>query len=59
MAATYARSERMDDAEWQITEMDMLGFEGTIDTIINTQPIQDPEYISRYRNALKRAGIPE
>jgi hypothetical protein len=37
----------------------MMGFEGTISTIIGTQPIQDPGYLSLYKEGLRKAGIPE
>ena len=49
----------MDDAEWQFEEMKTLGFKSNIATIIETQPIQDPRYLSLYKEGLRKAGIPD
>ena len=57
LAATYAQLDRSDDAEWQIEELTSMGFTGNIRTITETQPIQHPPYLDRYRKALLKAGI--
>ncbi|MEJ2376719.1 MAG: adenylate/guanylate cyclase domain-containing protein [Pseudolabrys sp.] len=59
LAASYAQVGRMEDAEWQLEEMKAMGFKGNIATIIETQPIQDPRYLSVYKEGLRKAGIPE
>lgn len=59
LAASYAQAGRMDDAEWQFEEMKTLGFKSNIATIIETQPIQDPRYLSLYKEGLRKAGIPD
>jgi len=59
LAASYAQAGRMADARWQVEELQSLGFEGTIATIIETQPIQDPGYLALYKEGLRKAGIPE
>lgn len=59
LAASYAQVGRIEDAEWQVAEMDIMGFEGSIATIMETQPIQDPEYLAVYLEGLRKAGIPE
>ena len=59
LAAAYAQVGRIDDAEWQVEELVMSGFDGSIETIMQTQPIKDPVYLERYRTGLLLAGIPE
>ena len=59
LAASYAQAGQMEDAEWQVEEMLIMGFEGTIAIIVETQPIQDPGYLSLYKEGLRKAGIPE
>lgn len=59
LAASYVQGGRLDDAEWEVEELGMAGFEGTIATIIETQPIQDLECLAHYRDGLRKAGIPE
>ena len=59
LAASYAQVGRIEDAEWQVAELDIMGFEGSIATIIETQPIQDPGYLAIYLEGLRKAGIPE
>ncbi len=49
----------MEDAEWQVEELLNLGFEGTLELIVETSPIQDPRYLSLYEEGLRKAGIPE
>ncbi len=58
-ASTLATAGQIDDAEWQVEELMQLGFEGNISTIVETQPIQDPECVKRYTDGLRMAGIPE
>jgi adenylate cyclase len=59
LAASYAQVGRQDDADWQVMELESMGFNSDIPTIIETQPIQDPGYIAIYEKALRKAGIPE
>lgn len=59
LAAAYAQAGRQDDAEWQVVEMESMGFDSNITTIIETQPIQDPGYLEIYSEALRKAGIPD
>jgi len=59
LAASYAQAGRMDDAEWQVEEMQLMGFDGTIATIVETQPIHDPGYLSLYTEGRRNAGIAE
>ncbi|MCZ6857296.1 MAG: tetratricopeptide repeat protein [Gemmatimonadetes bacterium] len=59
LAASYAQAGQMEDAEWQVEELLNLGFEGTLELIVETSPIQDPRYLSLYEEGLRKAGIPE
>jgi TolB-like protein/DNA-binding SARP family transcriptional activator len=59
LAASYAQVGRPDDAEWQVEEMWSIGFDGSITTITESGPIQDPGYLSLFKEGLRKAGIPE
>jgi adenylate cyclase len=59
LAASYAQTGQMEDAEWQVEELNMMGIELTIATIVETQPIQDLGYVVLYKEGLRKAGIPE
>jgi TolB-like protein/class 3 adenylate cyclase/lipoprotein NlpI len=59
LASTLTKAGQIEDAEWQVEELYLLGFEGNISTIVETQPIQDPECKERYTDGLRKAGIPE
>jgi TolB-like protein/class 3 adenylate cyclase len=59
LASTLTNAGQIEDAEWQVEELYLLGFEGNISTIVETQPIQDPECKERYIDGLRKAGIPE
>jgi TolB-like protein/DNA-binding SARP family transcriptional activator len=59
LAASYAQVGRTDDAEWQVEELEMMGVETTIATIIDSGPIQDPGYLSLFKAGLRKAGMPD
>ena len=59
LAASYVQAGRQGDAEWQVEELNSMGFTGNIRTITETQPLQHPPFLKRYRAALRKAGIPE
>jgi TolB-like protein/DNA-binding SARP family transcriptional activator len=59
LAATYAQAGQIEDAEWQVEEMQSIGFDGSISTIIDSGPIQDTGYLSLFRAGLRKAGIPD
>jgi TolB-like protein/Tfp pilus assembly protein PilF len=56
-AASLAMAGRQDDAEWQIEELNGLGFNKTLDELISESPIQDPAYRALYREGLAKAGL--
>lgn len=59
LAAAYAKAGQVGDAEWEVEELIASGFDGTIATITETQPMQDPECLTHYREGLRIAGVPE
>jgi adenylate cyclase len=59
LAAAYVEVGRQEDAEWQVEELMSMGFTGNIRTITETQPLQHPPFLKRYRAALRKAGFPE
>jgi adenylate cyclase len=58
LAASYAQVGRQDDAEWQVDELMSMGFDGSIATITNTWPNWPTPFMERYREAMRKAGIP-
>jgi adenylate cyclase len=56
-AAALAMAGREDDAEWQIEELQNLGFGKTLDEYIEESPINDPAYRAQMREGLARAGL--
>jgi adenylate cyclase len=59
LAAAYAQAGRIDDAEWQIEEMQIDGFNREADDIIRTMGLQHQVDINHYREGLIKAGLPE
>ena len=59
LAAAYVQSGRQDDAEWQVEELNSMGFEGSIETITQTWPNLHKPFMERYVQAMRVAGIPE
>lgn len=59
LAAAYAQAGRLEDAEWQVDELQGMGFDGTIATVIDSGPIQDLGYVALIREGLRKAGLPE
>jgi len=59
LAFAYVEAGRQEDAEWQIDELKSMGFTGNIRTITESQPLQHPPFLKRYRAGLRKAGIPE
>jgi adenylate cyclase len=55
--ASLAMAGRQDDAEWQVEELQALGFNKPLDEYIGESPIQDPNYRALYREGLARAGM--
>ena len=59
LAATFSRSGRLDEAEWEATEILMENPGFSVERWIRTQPYKDPAELDRLREDLLRAGLPE
>lgn len=58
-AAAYAQVGRIEDAKWEIEELRNSGFNKGIDVVLRTIALQRPVDIERYRDGLRKAGLPE
>jgi adenylate cyclase len=59
LLASYGHLGRLDDAEWEISELESLGQPSTIKWVKTNSPIVYPEYLNRYLDGLRKAGVPE
>lgn len=59
LAASYARADRQDEAEWTVDELQMLSPTATISHTEKTIPIAKPELKHTFLQDLRKAGLPE
>jgi adenylate cyclase len=59
LAASYAKANRQDDAEWTIDQIQMLSPAATISHTEKTIPFANPEYKRALLVDLRKAGLPE
>jgi TolB-like protein/class 3 adenylate cyclase/predicted Zn-dependent protease len=59
LVAAYGHLGMIDEAEWEMEELRMLGFEPTLANWRSRIQIQDPAYLARYFDGLRKAGVPE
>lgn len=59
LAASYIRSGRRDDAEWEVENIRVLSPAVTLGYLRNTFPIRNPEQMTALLADLKQAGLPE
>ena len=59
LVAAYGHLGMIEEAEWEMEELRMLGFEPTIANWESRVQIQDPAYRARYFDGLRKAGVPE
>ena len=59
LAAVLSRSGQEAEAQWEATEIAMLNPELSVDRWIMSQPYKDASELSRLRDDLHRAGLPE
>ena len=57
LAASYALGGNLGDAQWQIDELQSMGFDFSLDRFVKETPIQHPPYLEKYRRALSLAGL--
>ena len=59
LVAAYGHRGMIDEAEWEMEELRMLGFEPRLANWRSRIQIQDPAYRARYFDGLRKAGVPE
>jgi adenylate cyclase len=59
LVSTYGHLGQMDDAEWEISELQSLGSAATVSDAANITTIVDPSYLALYVEGLRKAGMPE
>ncbi|MCP5365903.1 MAG: tetratricopeptide repeat protein [Hyphomicrobiales bacterium] len=57
LAASLAMAGKIEDAEWEVSELEAMGFNRTLDEMMDQALVVFPEYRDRYREALRRAGF--
>jgi tetratricopeptide (TPR) repeat protein len=59
LIACYGQLGRVDDAAWEISEIESLGHTGTIRTFMRASSLRDPAYRNKLEAALRKAEVPE
>jgi len=59
LIVTYSELERLDDAEWQATELLDLQPDFSIEQWTDSELLTDPTFAERVRTGLQRAGLPD
>ena len=59
LVATYGHLGKLDDAEWEISELDSLGPPFTIKMFKERLSVQNSEYLKRLLEGARKAGVPE
>lgn len=59
LAASYVRAGRLDDAEWEVQEIQVLSPTDTISRQKAAHPIQDDALMKAFVDDLRTAGLPE
>ncbi len=59
LAASYGHLDMTEDAEWELEELQALGYDLTIADFRRHINFHDPAYLERYIEGLRKAGVPE
>jgi len=59
LAASYARNSQLEQAEWTVSELEILSPSATLSHTETTIPIAKPEHKFRLLKDLRKAGLPE
>ena len=59
LAASYVKANRLNDAEWLISEMQIMNPMATITHIEKTIAFANPEFTQAFLGDLRKAGLPE
>lgn len=59
LAASYVQAGRLDDAEWEVEEIQTLSPTDTLTLLRNTLPVKDSSLLERILADLREAGLPD
>ena len=59
LAATYVRAGRLEDAEWEVEEIQSISPDETLVHVAKTHPTRDAKAMQRLLGELREAGLPE
>jgi Flp pilus assembly protein TadD len=59
LAASYVRAGRLDDAEWEVGEIQILNPAETLSHLRATFPMQNSQLLNKFLDDLRAAGLPE
>ncbi len=59
LVATYGHLGRVDDAEWEMSELQIIDSIDTIAEIRKVTTVHDPAYLDLFIEGLRKAGLPE
>ena len=59
LVATYGHLNLLDDARWELSELESLGQPLTIKIVRERSPIVHEPYLKSYIDGLKKAGVSE
>ncbi len=59
LASVYGQLGQLENAKWELSELEILGETLTIEAGNNSTDIMDPTYSALYLDGLRKAGVPE
>jgi TolB-like protein/DNA-binding winged helix-turn-helix (wHTH) protein len=59
LVANYVEAGRQDDAEWEVSEIQILNPTATISELKKVMPFAKPEIMHAFLEGLRKAGLPE
>ena len=59
LASSYVRLGQLEDANWEVEQIDILSPGTTITHLASTFPIKDRDLLNRLLDDLRKAGLPE
>ena len=58
LIATYGQLGKLEDAEWEISELESLGVPIDLESFVGRTPMESDEYLNRLVEGWRRAGVP-
>jgi hypothetical protein len=59
LISVYGHLGQIDDAEWEIEELAVLGYEITLDSARQTERFTLSAHMEHFLDGLRKAGVPE